>query len=61
VGSAAEWGECGGDDGEDIEWEGAGSCELLSACFYPICFQAHYLFGRLLYFCAVLLLMMGMK
>lgn len=29
MGPAAKWGKCGGYYGEDIEWEGLGSCELL--------------------------------
>jgi hypothetical protein len=30
VGSAAEWGKCGGYYGEDTEWTGIGECKLSS-------------------------------
>ena len=29
MGFEGEWGECGGDDGEDLGGEGAGGCEFL--------------------------------
>lgn len=41
MGSAAERGECGGDDGAGFEWEGPGSCEYCTAAvFYHLHFTS---------------------